>query len=340
MTRGCLGGTLVAALLLLSGCSSPTAQRIVPGALTSGAAAPRSLGHRTPFTNLYVANVSSVTVYAPGSGKVLRKISDVQPTGIALDSSGNLYVSSDTGSGRVLVYPSGSTVSSRTIVQNVRKPRTLAVDPSNQLYVANGYFSIGVYAPGSSALLRKLKSFFPISIAFDAADNVYVGRSSGPYGGIESRVIVFAHDSAKTLRTITTDISDPQSLAFDSSGDLCVADTNLNIVAVYPKGATKPQRKIKSGISGPAALGVDGSGNLYVANNVSSTVTVYPPGTTKPMRTITSGISGPTALLLDSSGTLYVANRRMVTVYAPGSSSPKLRIRNGIDAPVALALGP
>ncbi|HZY98121.1 MAG TPA: NHL repeat-containing protein [Candidatus Baltobacteraceae bacterium] len=330
---------LAAAFVLLTGCSSSSAQRIVPGALSPGAMAPRLLGHSTPFTNLYVANASTVTVYAPGSGAVMRKISNVEPASLAVDSSGNLYVASETGAGRVQVYKPGATVPFRTITQNVRGPRTLAVDRSDDLYVANGYFSVGVYAPGSSTPLRNLKSFYPISIAFDVADNVYVGRSSGPYGGNASRVVVFAHDSSKTLRTIAAGISDPQSLAFDASGNLYVADTNVDLVAVYPKGATKPLRKMRTG-RGPTSLAVDGSGNLYVANNVSSTVTVYALGKSKPVRTITSGISGPTALLLDASGTLYVANRRTVTVYAPGSSSPELKIRNGINEPVALALGP
>jgi sugar lactone lactonase YvrE len=260
---------------------------------------------------------------------------------LAFDSKGNLYVANDTRSNSsVLVYRPGATVMARKITQSVRFPRTLAIDPADQLYVANSYFNVGVYAAGSGTLLRKLKSFFPISIAFDAADDVDVGSSSGPYGGSNSQVIVFAHDSSKQLRTIGTGISDPESLAFDTRGTLYVADSNLNVVAVYAQGATKPLRKITSGIRRPVALSFDASGNLYVANNASSTVTIYAPGKSKPRRTIASGISGPTTLILDASGTLYVANRRTVTVYAPGSSSPKLKIRNGIDAPVALALGP
>lgn len=326
-------------VLFVAGCSSPT-QRIVPPALTASTASAKSFQHSASFTNLYVANAADVTVYAPGSREILRKISRVEPAALAFDSSGNLYVANDTGTGRVPVYPPGATAPSRTVTQLVSNPRALAVDRSDNLYVANGYFNVGVYASGSSTLLRKLRSFFPMSIAFDRADNVYVGSSSGPYGGNNSSVLVFARNSSRTLRSIANGISDPQSLALDSSGNVYVADTNLSLIAVYPKGAVKPQRRIRSGIRGPVALRVDTSGDLYVANNISSTVTVYAPGGLKPLRTIISGISRPTALLLDASGTLYVANRRMVTVYAPGSSSPKLKIRNGIESPVGLALGP
>lgn len=328
-------------LALLTGCSSSPAQPIVPRAETPGSAVSRSPARGTPFRNLYVANASSVTVYRPDSATVMRKISGVTPTALAFDSVENLYVANDNRSGSsVLVYHSGATVSSRKITANVRFPRTLAIDRSDHLYVANSYFSVGVYAPGSSTLLRKLKSFFPISIAFDPADNVDVGTSSGPYGGSNSQVLVFAHDSSKMLRTVSSGVSDPQSLAFDANGTLYVADTNLNVIGVFPHGETTPLRKITSGVRGPTALGFDAFGNLYVANNTASTVTVYPPGKSKPVRTIASGISGPTTLIIDASGTLYVANRRTVTVYAAGSSSPKLKIRNGIDAPVALALGP
>lgn len=330
-----------AVFVLLAGCSSWGAQPTVPRALTPGPAAARPLAQRKPFTNLYVANASSVSVYRRGSGAVVRRISGVKPASLAFDSTGNLYVASDSRSGSsVLVYHPGATVSLRKITQNVRFPRTLAIDRSDHLYVANSYFSVGVYAKGSGTLLRKLDTFFPISIAFDAADNVDVGTSSGPYGGNNSEVLVFAHDSSRMLGTVTTGVSDPQSLAFDAGGALYVADTNRNVVGVYPRGATVPLRKITSGVRAPTALGFDPAGNLYVANNTASTVTVYAPGKSKPSRTISSGISGPTTLILDASGTLYVANRRTVTVYAPGSSSPKLKIRNGIDTPVALALGP
>ena len=324
-----------AALVLLTGCSSSLVQPIEPRALTQGSAVP------THFRHLYVANASTVAVYGPGSGTVLRKISGVKPAALAFDSIGNLYVASDTRSDSgVLVYHPGATVSSRKITQSVRYPRALAIDRSDQLYVANGYFNVCVYASGSSTLLRKLKSFFPISIAFDPTDNVDVGSSSGPYGGNNSQVAVFARHSSKTLRIISNGISDPQSIAVDTSGTLYVADTSLSVIAVYPQGATKPLRNITSGVRGPTALSLDSSGNLYVANNAASTVTVYAPGKSTPLRTIAAGISGPTTLILDASNTLYVANRRTVTVYAPGSRSPKLEIRNGIDMPVALALGP
>lgn len=330
-----------AVLVLLAGCSSPLVQPTVPSALTPGSANWRSFAHAKAFTNLYVANASSVAVYGPGSGTVMRKISRVTPTALAFDSMGNLYVANDSRStSSVLVYHPGAIVPSRKITANVRFPRTVAIDRSDQLYVANSYFSVGVYAQGSSALLRKLKSFFPISIAFDPADNVDVGTSSGPYGGNKSQVLVFAHDSSKMLRTVSAGVSDPRSLAFDASGTLYVADTNLNAIGVYPHGATTRLRKITSGVRGPTALGVDASGNLYVANNTASTVTVYAPGKSKPLRTIKSGISSPTTLIIDASGTLYVANRKTVTVYGPGSSSPKLTIRAGIDAPIALGMGP
>lgn len=329
-----------AVLVLVAGCSSSLAQPIVPRALTASPVL-QSHARSKPFTKLYVANASSVTVYGPSSGTVMRKISGVTPSALAFDSRGNLYVANDSRSGSsVLVYHPGATASSRKITANIRFPRTLAIDRTDQLYVANSYFSVGVFAPGSSTLLRKLKSFFPISIAFDRADNVDVGTSSGPYGGNKSEVVLFAHDSSKMLQTVSTGISDPQSLAFDPSGTLYVANTNLNAIGVYPHGATTPLRKITSGVRGPTALGFDASGNLYVANNTASTVTIYAPGKSKPLRRIVSGISNPATLLVDASGTLYVANRRTVTVYAPNSTSPKLTIRNGIDAPVALGLGP
>jgi hypothetical protein len=186
-----------------------------------------------------------------------------------------------------------------------------------------------------------------------ASANLYVVNSIGP------SVTVYAHGRKTLFQTISQGINNPDALAFDSSGNLYVANDGCTFssckpiapptVTVYAPGSTKVLRTIKKGMDNPAALVFDGSGNLYVANDgcpasscrhvVGSTITVYAPGSTKVLRTITKTVDQPFALAFDGSGNLYVANYGVntVTVYAPGSTKVLRTIEKGVDRPDALA---
>jgi sugar lactone lactonase YvrE len=183
--------------------------------------------------------------------------------------------------------------------------------------------------------------------------NLYVVNGIGP------SVTVYAHGRKRLLRTISQGINNPDALAFDSSGNLYVANNGCTFssckpiapptVTVYAPGSTMVLRTIKKGVDNPAALVFDGAGNLYVANYgcpasscrhvLPSTVAVYAPGSTKTLRTIRTAVDQPFALTFDGSGNLYVANYGLntVTVYGPGGTKVLRTIKKGVDRPDALA---
>lgn len=101
---------------------------------------------------------------------------------------------------------------------------------------------------------------------------------------------VYAPGTTSVLRAISQGLNNPDSLAFDRSGNLYVANRGGNsgsggdTVTVYAPGSTSVLRTISQGLNGPVALAFDRTGNLYVANY--SNVTVYAPGSTSVLRTI------------------------------------------------------
>ena len=98
----------------------------------------------------------SVTVYAAGSKRLLRKISKhvVAPTALAFDSAGNLYVA-NAFNNTVTVYAPGSTQALRTIPQGIIAPYSVRFDHSGNLNVANSAGnpsyngSVTIYAGGT-----------------------------------------------------------------------------------------------------------------------------------------------------------------------------------------------
>ena len=137
--------------------------------------------------------------------------------------------------------------------------------------------------------------------------NVNIDTSASPAVVGEQRLL------NTTASATLVGLTDPDArIAFDSSGNLYVANPGANTVSKFAPGSTTASATI-TGLDFPDALAFDSSGNLYVINNNISTISKFGPGGTTPIATLT-GLSQPAVLVFDSSGNLYVANQVSNTV--------------------------
>ena len=113
----------------------------------------------------YTTKSASVTVYRSGGSTPVRTITKgiKAPLALAVDSKGRLYVvnnppyeGSSGQSGWISVYAPGSSQPMRTV--KVRNPAALALDPSDNVYVANlvNHSSVLVYSAGAKTLLQTI----------------------------------------------------------------------------------------------------------------------------------------------------------------------------------------
>jgi sugar lactone lactonase YvrE len=223
------------------------------------------------------------------------------PYGAAVDSHGNLFVS-DLGNCRVLQFqPSFTTGMSATLAvgqasgatnlttgtclngasataTGLGEPRGLALDGSGNLWVADA---------SNSRVLSYLATITAGETATVALGQTSTGASlTCNEGG--------AQPNAGTLCA-------PSGLAFDSFGNLWVADTQNNRVLMYPPaslvtgGAATVELGQPSGataftsnafnnggisptsLDGPTGLAFDSGGNLWVADSLNNRVLMYPP---------------------------------------------------------------
>jgi len=373
--------------------------------------------------NIYVANAGkegggqdSVTEYAAGSSGDAAPVANINggntklysPSGITVDSSGNIYVANP---GSILYAANTSpivqavdtiTVYSRGSTGNIAPVRTIsgaltrlsglsgiAVDSSGNIYAPSmgvaGSKGAGIliFAAGSNGNVApamsidgdcaNLTSTGPI--ALDANANLYVGDTD--------TILFFLHNDqfpgkgevrcmepAFRISGPKTGMKEITGIAVDSVGDIFVTDSQSNSVIVFQgdNGDIEPTATIatQTDIFEPMGVALDSSGRIYVANGnrdraISDAVTIYAPGSnaaTPPVGSIAGDktkISSPVAVAVDKAGKVYVANQvaghdfdGSITVYSAGSdgnvapvakiSGTRTEDKTGLKSPKGLAV--
>jgi HYDIN/CFA65/VesB-like, Ig-like domain/NHL repeat len=288
--------------------------------------------------NIYASqDIGHVDVFAPGSNGGSAPIRSMivfcaeravcQPVGLALDTSGNLYVANNSAySGKnVAVFAAGGLDSVYPIYiingpsTGLSNPEGISLDAANNIYVAN-------YDP----------------IALQSTITTYLAGSNGDVS------------PKTTLAGPATRLNSARGLAIDSAGRMYVADNtggpgNVGAITIFSPGSdgnASPVDQIASStaLNGSIGVAVSFTGQIYVANSTggsdgAGSVTIYSAGSnanSAPIAEISgadTGLSTPYGVAVDASGEIYVSNigNDSITVYPAGS--------DGDQAPVAMIAG-
>ena len=185
------------------------------------------------------------------------------PTFLAFDTTGNLYVSNNTGN-TVSKYDSSGTLLNATYITGLSGPRGIAFDTTGNLYVTNSTANtVSKYNSTGSVINANFITGLsgPIGIAFDTAGNLYIVNYN--------RSTVSKYNSTGTLvnATYITELSGPFGIAFDTTGNLYVANASTNTISQYDSTGSVINDNFITGLSVPIGIAFDTTGNLYVANN-------------------------------------------------------------------------
>ncbi len=223
------------------------------------------------------------------------------PKGVAFDSAGNFYIA-DSGNHRIRVV-----LKSNTAVFGVGTT-------ADNIYTVAGT-TAGLSGDAAAATSAQLDS--PLKIAFDGGGNLnivdsgnsrirVVAKNSGNYFGVigmaANNIYTVAGSTAGfsgdgTAAQPTAQLNLPTDMAFDSAGNMYIADANNNRIRVVAKttattyGVSMTANSIYT-IVGMGVAGLSGDGATATA----------------------AQINGPRGIALDSSGYLYIgdsANNRI-----------------------------
>ncbi len=184
-------------------------------------------------------------------------------SGIAIDSTGNLYASNGIGHTINIFDSSGAYLSS--ISTNQINPCGLAFDSFGNIYAADGDgYTISKF-DSSGAYLNSISTgtYGPGGLVIDSSDNLYVAFIYNDF--------IKKFDSSGVFKSTiggSPNLSGPVSLARDSAGTMYVANYNSNTIRKFDSSGV-----FQSTIGGfpnlntPQSIAADFAGNIYAVNS-------------------------------------------------------------------------
>lgn len=279
-----------------------------------------------------------------GDGGPATRASLGDPSGVAVDAAGNIYVA-DGFNHRIRKISSGiiTTVAGNGIYgfsgdggaatrAMLYWPMGPAVDAAGNLYIADyannrirkvsptgiittlagGGAALGDSGPATAAMLNH-----PAGVAIDAAGNIYIADN----GNGRIRKI----NTAGIITTVASlYMSSETDIAVDAAGNVyALADKKVSKVSpagtvttvagtVVPTFSGDGGAAVAATLQMPWGVGVDATGNIYIADTFNSRIRKV--GTAGIITTVAT-LGTPRRVITDAAGNLYVADSDLHLVY-------------------------
>ena len=215
----------------------------------------------------YTGNLGVIQTFSPSA----------QPSDVAVDDSGNIYIAlydyacvQVYGKDGRLIRTIGTPVdyvldyvSDETI--QLQCPSAIAIR-GNVVYVAQYNKSCVQKLTTSGEFVSKFgegQLRNPQGICIDSSGRVYVSSAAS------NKVAIFEADGTFITHIGEGNLNRPWGLAFDSNGNLHVADTNTSTIKVFTQDG-RYVTSYNSGVNQPAGIAVDDEGNTFVAEQQQS----------------------------------------------------------------------
>jgi sugar lactone lactonase YvrE len=285
------------------------------------------------LTTTYVHGIGQgpQIAFSSGTRTIVPTSGLTNPTGLAFDGAGDLFIVDSNNNQVVKLTPAGTQT---TVVSGLNGPQGIAVDGAGNVFIADENSSRVVEEPAAGGALITVGNNLraPNGVAVDGAGNIFIADTNN------NRIVEILAASG-TQVAAGSGISGPIDVVVDGSGNLFVSSIDLPYLVELPAGGG-PQISLGSGFSQPFSLAVDGAGNIYVADRVHGRIVELPAGGSSQITVSSIGGSSPEGIALDAAGDLFIDDSYAATVselnrsQAPGFSFASTEVgQTSTDSP-------
>jgi len=252
----------------------------------------------------------------------------IEPSGVAVDGSGDVYVSQYGASvAEIAVSGAQRTIGSLAVTADV------AVDGSGNLFVIDQtsvyeVLAVGGVIPASPTIVTLATGFSELNgIAVSGTGNVYLanGTGSAADGAVYELVAVNGVIPASSAKiTVGSGFGWVTGVAVDANGNVFASDSGnkavYEIEAVNGRvGASSVVRALGGTFTNPSNVGLDAANDVYVTDLgtgvISEFMAVNEIVPANPIiRTVGTGIVSPQGMVVDSNGNIFIADHSLAQV--------------------------
>jgi hypothetical protein len=211
-----------------------------------------------------VISTTNINTSSPIFATVRTGVSS--PGDVKFDAVGNLFVANSAGNTVTEYAPPYTGAPIATISNGINGPTQLAFAPNGTLAVVNTIGgNVTVYAPPFASSSPTTIPAAALSETFDASGSLWLGTPS-------SGVRRYASPFTTASTTASSGVSSPEGIAFDSSGNLYVANHGNNTIEAFSSSALSGAPTATATMAGVSSLTVEfgfivacgtGMANLY-----------------------------------------------------------------------------
>jgi streptogramin lyase len=264
------------------------------------------------------------------------------PYGVAIDPSGNAWVTNETGSQLSMFNATGSAIANAGVAVPTSGAQGITIDALGNVWVANTGANNVLKITAGGALSATITSGMagPVDVAADARNNIWVANFNG------NNVLEF-NNSGSLQNTLTAGsaISRPTAVAIDFSGNIWISNSGAGTMTEYSKTAGLISGGYSdNALQGPAGVALDSAGRAWVAGTGGPELSGFTAaGTVAGSAPIYGVLNQPAGVAVDSSGTIWVTNSSAtgsLSQFAAATGTSVAASLGSLNTPVEVAVDP
>ncbi len=288
------------------------------------------------------------------------------PLGVAVDSSGNVFIA-DTHNSAIKKWTVASGRVTTLVSAGLNEPSSVAVDQAGGVYIADTFNNaIKKWTAANQTVTTLVDGLnYPFGVAVDGAGNVYFFDSLGrgikkwtavsqavttlvsPVSGVDKGMAVDRAGNvyfvgigiqkwtaaSKTLTTlVASEFTFPSGVAVDGAGNVYIAETERHAIKRWTAASKSLTTLVASELTYPSGVAVDGAGNVYIADTGNHAIKVLPRALIDPTPMAVWAEAGSDVL-----PSVLPASQNLPSPFEPSSSQSWLSITGTGNGVVSLA---